>query len=293
MDGFSVQNHHFIGGVYCKEVLLKDDCEVMQHMHHYDHMSVLSSGCVVVDCDGDIQTYFAPAVIKIEAGKQHSVTAVNGDAVWLCIHAAEETDKDKIDDVLIKQPSMVKLNLNFDVTELTCQIESNPSLWNRYTMRTQLMPDSPHREVQDIWLRYRDWNEFDPENPGAFSDEHESVFYPAYYELPAAKGIIDAVMAKFPAHAKLGGCLITKIAPGKMVYPHSDAGAWHSEYYNRKILILLQSAPGQSFNFADEAHQGATGDCFAFDNSLVHSVTNDSGVDRISLILAIRDLPNE
>jgi hypothetical protein len=74
------------------------------------------------------------------------------------------------------------------------------------------------------------------------------------------------------------------------VYPHSDTGQWHPEFYNKKILILLQSAEGQSFNFENESHVGFSGEVFSFDNAPIHWVTNNSTVDRISLILAVRDI---
>lgn len=172
-----------------------------------------------------------------------------------------------------------------DVGELLDQLSNKPQVWNRYNMRTQMFPNSPHREVDDIWLRYRDWSEFDPDNPTSFSDPHTSINYPAWYELPAAGEVISNLVN--PGD-ELGGCLITRIKPGGKVYPHSDAGAWHSTYYETKVLVLLQSAPDQSFNFEGEAHVGVGGDVFEFDNHPVHWVLNDSDVDRVSLICAIR-----
>jgi hypothetical protein len=293
LDSIEVIKHHFIGGVYAKEMLIPENHEVISHKHNFDHMSVLTDGCVIVVADGQQETYFSPAIIEIKAGVNHSIIPVNGDAHWLCIHATECTDETAVDEVLIeKQEHMVKLDYTVDVSEAVNQIEANPSLWDRYTMRTA-SPDSPHREVNDIWLRFRDYADFDPENPGMMCDEHESIFYSAYYELPAVQAIITQVMSNMPSHAKLGGILITKIPPGKQVYEHSDAGRWHSEYYNNKALVLLQSAPGQSFNFGFEHHEGTDGEVFSFNNHPAHSVTNNSDIDRISLILAIRDIQDE
>jgi hypothetical protein len=50
----------------------------------------------------------------------------------------------------------------------------------------------------------------------------------------------------------------------------------------------LQSAPGQSFNYKDETHEGETGGLFIFDNRTSHWVDNFSDVDRISLIISGR-----
>lgn len=163
----------------------------------------------------------------------------------------------------------------------------NNNLWDRYDMRTRMFEGSPHREVSDIWLRYRTWDEFDRERPCEFSNEHDSVWYAAAYIMPKIRQFIDDFFVHYEGD-QLGGCLITKIPPGKCVYPHSDAGAWHSTYFNKKILVLLQSATGQTFEFEDEIHEGETGDIFEFDNHPVHAVYNRSDVDRISLIMAIR-----
>lgn len=100
---FDVIKHHFYGGVYCKEMTINADAEVVSHKHNYDHLSVLTSGCVVVDVDDEQDTYYAPAIIKIKAGSSHRITAVNGPAHWLCIHATDCTDESQVDDVLIQK----------------------------------------------------------------------------------------------------------------------------------------------------------------------------------------------
>jgi quercetin dioxygenase-like cupin family protein len=92
--------HHFSSGVYAKQMMLPKGYFAVSHAHNYDHLSVLASGKVIVRTDDSEQTYTAPACITIEKHKNHSVTALE-DAVWFCIHATEETDASKVDDVLI------------------------------------------------------------------------------------------------------------------------------------------------------------------------------------------------
>lgn len=183
-------------------------------------------------------------------------------------------------------PFMQKILEGIKVDDMINEINAIPQLWNKHTLRTQ-NADSPHREVSDIWLRYRDYAEFDENNPQNFANEHESVWYPAAYQLPAVREAIEKIAVLVDCD-RLGGCLITKVPPGKQVYPHSDAGHWHSEYYLSKYLLLLQSAPQQTFEYHGEIHVGEAGDLFIFDNRPVHWVMNDSDVDRISLIMAIR-----
>jgi quercetin dioxygenase-like cupin family protein len=95
--------HHFGGQVYIKEMRLKENAQIRQHRHEFDHLSYLVSGCVIVEVDDELITYYAPRAIPIPAHKQHSVTPVNGDAVWLCIWRTDVTDIDSVDEVLIEK----------------------------------------------------------------------------------------------------------------------------------------------------------------------------------------------
>ena len=92
--------HHFADGLYAKEMILPKDTFAMQHKHCYSHLSLLAKGRVLVKVDDDIEEYTAPACINIQAGKHHSIKALE-DSVWYCIHATEETDADHVDEVLI------------------------------------------------------------------------------------------------------------------------------------------------------------------------------------------------
>jgi len=48
----------------------------------------------------EIDIVNAPACIEIRAGLTHGVKAIT-DCVWFCIHATDEKDPSKVDDVLI------------------------------------------------------------------------------------------------------------------------------------------------------------------------------------------------
>lgn len=94
--------HHFASGLYCKEIILPAGCEAVQHRHNYSHMSVLCSGTAAVTVGDHRKVYIGPSVIHIVADELHRVEALS-ECVWLCIHATEETDKDKVDAVLVKK----------------------------------------------------------------------------------------------------------------------------------------------------------------------------------------------
>jgi len=93
--------HHFSDGLYAKETHIPAGQILMQHKHNYSHLSVLAKGKVVVVKDGDIQIVEAPACIEIVAGENHGVKAIT-DVVWFCVHATDEKDPSKVDEVLIK-----------------------------------------------------------------------------------------------------------------------------------------------------------------------------------------------
>jgi hypothetical protein len=61
---------------------------------------VLAQGQVAVLRGQEIDIVNAPACIEIQAGLTHGVKAIT-DCVWFCIHATDEKDPSKVDDVLI------------------------------------------------------------------------------------------------------------------------------------------------------------------------------------------------
>jgi quercetin dioxygenase-like cupin family protein len=93
--------HHFSDGVYARQMKLPAGHFAVTHAHTYDHLSILASGEVTVEIDNVKVTYKAPAVITILAGRHHRIEA-RQDAVWFCIHATDEKDPVRLDEVLIR-----------------------------------------------------------------------------------------------------------------------------------------------------------------------------------------------
>ncbi|WOB06456.1 hypothetical protein [Piscinibacter gummiphilus] len=93
--------HHFGGGVYAKDTRIPKGKRLVQHVHPFDHLSVLAVGTVVVEVDGAREVFVGPRCLTIKAGKAHAVEALT-DAVWFCIHATSETDPTKVDDAILK-----------------------------------------------------------------------------------------------------------------------------------------------------------------------------------------------
>lgn len=288
--GLSIKSHHFCGGVYAKKVIIEDGFEIKQHAHEYDHMSILSEGCAVVFQGDEQKTYYAGDVIEIPAGVEHSVCAVNGRVVWFCIHKTDETDVDNIDNVLIeKQKNMIDTGLIVNVDNLLSAINDNPQLWNQYTLRTE-NADSPHHGCDDIWIRFNDFKNYDPNNPQAFYSEHESVWYQNEISSKVSEMVLRLTpsFGSYKTGVQLGGILITRIPAGGKVLRHNDAGRWHAEYYKDKFLIPLMCDEKQSFNFDGESHITEVGHVYKFNNLADHWVDNDSDKERISLIICMK-----
>lgn len=94
--------HHFCEGVYAKEARIPAGGLIVSHAHPFDHMSILASGWVRLEVDGELTEIHGPSVVHIAKGKHHKVLAI-AESVWFCIHPTEETDPSKVDDVILQR----------------------------------------------------------------------------------------------------------------------------------------------------------------------------------------------
>lgn len=92
--------HHFSDGLYAKEARFPAGVAILKHTHDFSHLSILAKGKVAVMKGDDVEIINAPACIEIKAGLTHGVKALE-DCVWFCIHATDETDASKVDNVLM------------------------------------------------------------------------------------------------------------------------------------------------------------------------------------------------
>jgi hypothetical protein len=181
--------------------------------------------------------------------------------------------------------NFLRLAGNVDVMPLLTALTLQPHLWNQNTLRTDHAM-SPHREVEDVWLRFDDLTEYKASGKiEHILDDREAVAYTGWQALPQARPIIFALMRQVEG-LRLGRVMITKMAPGKRIYPHEDAGA-QAAYYDR-FHVTLQSFPGVVFCCGEEQLSPKTGDVFWFDNKKTHAVENNSADDRITMIVDIR-----
>ena len=178
---------------------------------------------------------------------------------------------------------------NMPVAPVMQQLAEHPDLWGENPLRKEFS-GSPHKQMDDIWVRYNDAAKLSYLTHAQFNEEHVPVWYRAWKELPALRRIVFTLV-NLEHFEMIGGVLITKIPPGCSILSHADIG-WHVEQYE-KYYISLQSAPGSLFicnegQEDEEVLNPLVGDCWLFDNRKYHSVHNRSGVDRITLIVCGR-----
>lgn len=175
------------------------------------------------------------------------------------------------------------LTHRFEVASLMEELAQHPEVWNQHRCRTK-HPRSPHREVSDIWVRYRALEDFDGDVE-KFNGPHEAVWYPVVEQIPSVKPLVFDVMRAVEGE-HLGGVLITKVPAGKQVYPHVDGG-WHALHY-RKFAVQIAGNAEQSFCFENESLSALSGELYEFENQASHWILNPSAEDRVTLIVCIR-----
>lgn len=184
--------------------------------------------------------------------------------------------------------NFMQLAVGADVAPLNFAIKRQPELWKEDTYLRDY-PQGPFGQIESIMLRFpaKSVHETEEELQRHLStyDQHENIDYPAYKLLPEARALIMPLMTRV-AGERLGRCIINKIAPGGVIFPHADTPV-HAEYYSR-FHIVLQSAPGVVFRCDDEQVYMGTGEVWWFNNKLEHEVINNSAVDRIHLVVDIR-----
>jgi hypothetical protein len=175
-----------------------------------------------------------------------------------------------------------------DVMPLTHALRRNEQLWNAHAFRTTFT-NTPHSEVDDIWLRYAEVREGDTNDE--IANTESCVWHSAIHALPQAKPIILSLMHRLEAY-ELCRALITRLAPGGHIYPHADVGG---AYVHMKDIgryhVVLQGLPGCNFRCGEEIVQMQTGEIWWFNAHLEHEVVNNSEDDRIHLLVDVRTMP--
>lgn len=175
-----------------------------------------------------------------------------------------------------------------DVMPLLMAIKRRPEMWKEDTYLRDY-PQGPFGEIESIMLRFPPRSVVETEEELAKAivaiDQHENVDQPAYKLLHEARALVMDLMHRVGGE-RLGRVMINKIAPGGQIFPHADTPA-HCDYYTR-FHIVLWGKPGCVLTCDNEQIEMRTGDCFWFNNALMHAVVNNSSEERISMVIDIR-----
>lgn len=178
-----------------------------------------------------------------------------------------------------------RLAQGVDVQPLMHAVARQPWLWNQNTFRTTF-PNTPHVDVDDIWLRFSDVSKCDT-TTNVIGDDRP-VWHDAAPALPQAKQLVLNVMRAVDGYA-LDRLLITRLAPGGRILPHADKeGDYVNATDRARYHVVLQGLPGSSYTCGDETIDMLTGEIYWFNPHLVHSIFNGSHADRVHLLVDVR-----
>lgn len=172
-----------------------------------------------------------------------------------------------------------------DVSRVNAELDAQPELWNARRYRTEA-EDSPHRGINDIWVRWRAAEELTSE--ASHVEPHFSVDWPAWGALPALHPIVRNLSHVVDARVR-GGILITETPPGCQVQPHIDRG-WHPEFYDTKLYLVLQSDPRCLHYCGGDIENFRAGDVWQYPNNVEHSVVNRGDAAHRNVIICLRTI---
>ncbi len=91
--------HHFSKGLYARELFIPKHTIIVGKIHKYENLNTMMGDISVLTEDGikrltGLHTFTSPPGVK-RVGWTHE------DTTWICYHATEETDLDKLEDELI------------------------------------------------------------------------------------------------------------------------------------------------------------------------------------------------
>lgn len=188
------------------------------------------------------------------------------------------------------------LKENLDVSALALSVAMEPSRWQADDFLRKY-PQGPFGDTDTIMLRFpkiatgltEKQIERYKANKLPGYDQHESICWPAWDQIPQAHDFVFD-LARFTRATRIGRVMVNRIRPGGRIFRHADTPE-HVRYW-RRFHLVIQGQPGaviycgeESDGSKDEALQMLTGRLFWFRNELEHEVRNESSVDRISMVI--------
>lgn len=164
---------------------------------------------------------------------------------------------------------------DFKVAELVAQLAAHPEIYDKYAFRTESQhgESSPHRDAQDIWVRFNPAERMDTLPREKFTGEHISQWYAEAYKIPQIFLLAADVCIEVRAEI-LGGIYIIRVPPKKKVHGHIDF-SWHNQFYDKYFVCLSNSESGEIW-WNNNTLRPKAGELWKFENDVLHGVNNDS-----------------
>lgn len=99
--------HHFTPGMYAREMTIPAGTILTGKIHKTTHLNIVSAGDITVWTEGGMKRIKAPFSFVSQPGTKR-VGLTHADTVWTTIHVTEETDLDKLEE-LLTEPSDILL----------------------------------------------------------------------------------------------------------------------------------------------------------------------------------------
>lgn len=92
--------HRFAPGVYMREVCMPAGSLIIGHEHRTEHLNIIFTGRATVMMDGEVQEIVGPCTLTSAPGVR-KVLYIHEEMRWATIHPTEETDLNKLEELLI------------------------------------------------------------------------------------------------------------------------------------------------------------------------------------------------
>jgi len=93
-------NHIFAPGIYIRELSIPKNVVVIGKTHKTEHLNTILQGRCKVTINGSIKYLTAPCTFISKKGSKKVIEALE-DTLWSTIHPTNETDLDKLENLLI------------------------------------------------------------------------------------------------------------------------------------------------------------------------------------------------
>ncbi|WP_116324661.1 hypothetical protein [Cupriavidus taiwanensis] len=91
--------HHFAPGLYAREIFIPAGTVLVGAVHKTENLAVLSAGRLQLVTDDGVVEISAPHTLTVRPGQKNAALALE-DAVWTNFFPTDETDPDKLVEIL-------------------------------------------------------------------------------------------------------------------------------------------------------------------------------------------------